>query len=143
MKKYESNVLFQITACFALAHLFFNFAIKDEIVEKSNGIKIILNVMKRNPLNESLQTTAIFALGSIVMKNGNPFLLKCNSHTHEIECHRIAAYKENGIKLIINAMRTNFYQNQQRESNSSSSSTDSETKNAQSHSDCKIYFLVI
>ena len=70
MEKYFSNVMFQITSCFALAHLFFNFSISDKIVCEKNGVQMILNGMKKYSDNESLQTTAIFALGSIVMKNG-------------------------------------------------------------------------
>ena len=71
MNRYFSNVMFQITSCFALAHLFFNFTIPDTIVSENQGVQTILKAMKRYSDNESLQTTAIFALGSIVMKNGN------------------------------------------------------------------------
>ena len=70
MSTYFSNVMFQITACFALAHLFFNFTIKEEVVTENRGVQMILRAMKVYKNNESLQTTAIFALGSIVMKNG-------------------------------------------------------------------------
>lgn len=73
MEKYFSNVMFQITSCFALAHLFFNFSISDLLVSENNGVQIILRGMKKYTDNESLQTTAIFALGSIVMKNGNKY----------------------------------------------------------------------
>jgi hypothetical protein len=70
MERYFSNVMFQITSCFALAHIFFNFTIPDNIVTEKKGVEIILKGMKQYSDNESLQTTAIFALGSIVMKNG-------------------------------------------------------------------------
>jgi hypothetical protein len=93
MNLFSSNAMFQITACFALAHLFFNFNVKDDIVIKSKGIRTILGVMNTFSRNESLQTTAIFALGSIVMKN---------------DLHRKETLEANGVNLIIKAMRAKF-----------------------------------
>ena len=102
MGSYFTNEMFQITSCFALAHLFFNFSVAEEVVSQNRGIERILIGMKRYPNNESLQTTAIFALGSIVMKNGILFneLIK--------DVHRFAVLKADGIPLILKAMKTNF-----------------------------------
>jgi hypothetical protein len=76
MKQFKKNGMFQITACFALAHLFFNFSIQDETVIENQGVETILDAMRHFPDNESLQTTAIFALGAVVMKNGKfPFMI--------------------------------------------------------------------
>ena len=73
MKRFHKNQSFQITACFALAHVFFNHrdaTVDDSAVPDFKGIECILDTMKRFSDHESLQTTALFALGSIVMKSG-------------------------------------------------------------------------
>lgn len=95
MRHFQNRPTFQITACFALAHIFFNFTIRDEIITELRGIEGILSAMRIYPDNESLQTTAIFALGAIVMKH---------------ECHRLVVLKEIGIQLILRAMTANFKQ---------------------------------
>lgn len=62
-----------------MVNLLFNFqivyiVIKDEFVTNENGIECILETMKNFPYQESLQTTALFALGSIVVKSGIMYL---------------------------------------------------------------------
>ncbi|KAJ3276087.1 hypothetical protein HDV01_006257 [Terramyces sp. JEL0728] len=92
MKKFSDHPSFQITACFALAHMFFanREQVDEGIVSKQNGVELILNLMKKFPEQESLQTTALFAIGSIVMKSS---------------VHRQTVFSNDGLQLIINAMR--------------------------------------
>jgi hypothetical protein len=96
MKRFQTNHTFQITACFALAHVFFNHReafIDDHAVSSNNGIECLLDTMKRFPNQESLQTTALFALGSIVMKSA---------------LHRDTVVNNAGIEQILQAMSTDY-----------------------------------
>lgn len=80
MRRFQSNCTFLITACFALAHAFFNHRIflirvgdsntDDSDVANQGGIECILDILRQYPNQESLQTTALFALGSIVTRSG-------------------------------------------------------------------------
>lgn len=51
-------------------HFYFWVVIDESTVLENHGIKTILRIMKKYPDQESLQTTSLFALGSIVMKSG-------------------------------------------------------------------------
>ncbi|KAI8900240.1 armadillo-type protein [Globomyces pollinis-pini] len=95
MKVYQNNPTFQITACFALAHMFFNNRDGDEevSVEKYQGIEFILNTMNKFKTQQSLQTTSLFALGSIVMKS---------------DVHRKSIIKYNGIDTILHSMMRKY-----------------------------------
>jgi hypothetical protein len=64
-----------------------------ELFKKYGGVELILSIMKHYPDQESLQTTALFALGSIVMKT---------------ELHRETVYENNGIRLILEAMKRQY-----------------------------------
>ncbi|KAJ3294260.1 hypothetical protein HK104_003796 [Borealophlyctis nickersoniae] len=93
MHDFKNAYTFQITACFALAHLSFMHITDETVITTQDGLGLILNAMRRFPEVESLQTTALFALGSIVMSNDK---------------HRQAVLKRNGIPLIIGAMRRRY-----------------------------------
>jgi hypothetical protein len=43
--------------------------VDDLAVSSKKGVECILEIMRKFPFQESLQTTALFALGSIVMKS--------------------------------------------------------------------------
>ena len=93
IKQYSDNSSFLITACFGLAHIFFNNReqhIDDEVVKKYHGVELLLDVMRNHPSNQSLQTTAIFALGSMVSKSAT---------------NRKTVLKNNGVQLIIRRMK--------------------------------------
>jgi len=64
----------QVTACFALAHLSYGHAQSSDLIASIDGINTILKSMKQFNHHESLQTTALFALGSIVMHSGNKLI---------------------------------------------------------------------
>eukprot|EP00842_Homolaphlyctis_polyrhiza_P006449 jgi/Hompol1/6805/HPOL_002291-RA len=88
MASFELNPMFQITACFALAHIFFNYTF-----DAYRGLKCLVAVIRKYPMHESLQTTALFALGSIVMKS---------------ERYRDYVLEFDGIRLIMDAMKRDF-----------------------------------
>lgn len=96
MKRFKDNCVFQVTACFALAHIFFNHRDPEQddlAVAKKEGIQCILGIMKTFSDQESLQTTALFALGSIVMKS---------------ELHRNTVLESDGISIILNSMSRKY-----------------------------------
>ncbi|KAI8927044.1 armadillo-type protein [Entophlyctis helioformis] len=90
MQRFESNPTFQITACFAIAHISFNHEGEECTPSGLAGIPVILRIMRKYPLQESLQTTAMFALGTIVMKN---------------ERYREFMLESGGIAAVLEAMR--------------------------------------
>ena len=96
MKKFSLHHTFQITACFALAHVFFNnreAVIDENVVSDNQGIQNILETMTKFPNHESLQTTALFALGAIVMKS---------------QTHRETLMNHHGIQTIMDAMARKY-----------------------------------
>ncbi|KAL2918809.1 hypothetical protein HK105_201643 [Polyrhizophydium stewartii] len=64
--------------------------IDEQAIQQYQGPKCILEVMKKYPTHESLQTTALFALGSVVMKS---------------EQHRESVLEIGGINVILGALR--------------------------------------
>jgi hypothetical protein len=96
MRRFEDNPTFQITACFALSHMFFNNReehVDENLITKYKGVSLILRFMEKYSDQESLQTTALFALGSIVMKSNQ---------------HRETLYECKGIESIIRAMKRQY-----------------------------------
>ena len=100
MTQYRNNPNFLITACFGLSHIFFNNSliiliigethVDDKLIAQFRVVELVLEILKDNEYNQSLHTTAIFALGSMVAKS---------------EANRNIAYKNGGIHLIIKIMR--------------------------------------
>ncbi|KAI9202767.1 uncharacterized protein BJ171DRAFT_626521 [Polychytrium aggregatum] len=64
-----------------------------QLLKRYNGIELILRAMRRFPQQESLQTTALFALGSIVMYDDD---------------HRQVIYEMGGVQEIIGAMTRKY-----------------------------------
>jgi hypothetical protein len=96
MRRFGDNPTFQITACFALSHMFFNNReehVDESLITKYKGVPLILQFMEKYADQESLQTTALFALGSIVMKSQH---------------HRETVYESRGIESIIRAMKRQY-----------------------------------
>ncbi|KAI9142136.1 armadillo-type protein [Paraphysoderma sedebokerense] len=95
MKRFRLNDNYQVSACFALAHLFFSNALPLHLA--TPGIELILRAMKQFPFHESLQTTASFLLGTVT----------------SLEKNRHELFKHDGVPLILAAMGR-VYPNEER-----------------------------
>ncbi|KAI9346930.1 hypothetical protein BDR26DRAFT_855382 [Obelidium mucronatum] len=87
MEKFHYIVKFQITACFALAHI--SITHSKETKQDKLLIEKILSVMERFPRQRNVLTTAVFGLGSFSLHS---------------DANRLHIMSKNGIQLIIRCM---------------------------------------
>ncbi|KAJ3025381.1 UNVERIFIED_CONTAM: hypothetical protein HDU68_007208 [Siphonaria sp. JEL0065] len=87
MNKFREIVKFQITACFALAHI--SIALGGETAMDTKLIDQILKVVEMYPHHRNVLTTAVFALGSFSLHS---------------ETNRLHILNKHGIEAIIKCM---------------------------------------
>ena len=107
MKVNKLNHQFHVTACYAIAHLFFNSKTSvdsnENLIAEIKGIELILDSMRTFPGIEPVQTTSLFALGSIVMRNGIKILT--------LALNQDILFRNGGIELILSTMRNDYLGN--------------------------------
>ncbi|KAJ3043792.1 hypothetical protein HDV00_004199 [Rhizophlyctis rosea] len=96
MRKLDDNPSFLITAYFSLAHLAQTPPIDVDYLSEFSAIEMMLDGMKRFYDYESLQTTALFALGTILPTQESS------------DKYRVAALEHGAVKLVLDAMKRDY-----------------------------------